>query len=85
MYLVGKFFRTGKYRLYRDGNTTKYSLIIACILVYEYESSFLPDVIAVRVGLSAESHRAVAVKELLEEGTARQPHPHSRVHRPVGV
>lgn len=43
------------------------------------------DVITVRVSLSAELHWAVAVEELLEEGRAAQPKPHSGIHTPVGI
>ena len=46
---------------------------------------YLPYVISGGVYSSGKAHGAVAVKELLEEGTAGEPHPAAGVHTPVSV
>lgn len=50
-----------------------------------YNPNLSPDIIAVRIRLSAESHGTVAVEKLLKERATRQPHPHASIDRPVGV
>ena len=49
------------------------------------ELMYLLDVVAIRVGLTAESHRTVEVKKLLEKRRTRQPHPSTSVHTPVCI
>ena len=45
----------------------------------------VPDVVSVGVDASSGANRTVAVEELLEEGTAGEPHPAPGVYTPVCV
>lgn len=47
--------------------------------------STLPDIVPIGINSTPEADGAVAMEELLEEGGAWQPHPGSRVDRPISV
>jgi len=51
----------------------------------KYFFNRLPDIVTVRIRFPAETYGAVAVEKLLEERTARQPHPHAGIDGPIGV
>lgn len=81
MYLVGKFFRTGRYFLIgQEIDVYWFDIRFSQVKVVE-----LPYVVSVRVSLPAKPDGTVAVEELLEKGRTRQPHPHAGVYWPVSV
>lgn len=45
----------------------------------------LPDVVSWRVSSPSKADRTVAVEELLEEGTAGQPHPAASIYTPISI
>jgi len=66
--------------------------LLPCIFFFCFTKNFgkyffnrLPDIVTVRIRFPAESYGAVAVEKLLEERTARQPHPHAGIDGPIGV
>jgi len=45
----------------------------------------LPYVFTVGISLTAESNWAIAMKKLLKEGAAAEPHPHSGIDTPISI
>lgn len=49
------------------------------------DGDIIPDVVSCWVCPPPKAHRTVAVEELLEEGTTRQPHPAASIYTPVCI